>query len=120
MLNEKEVEYFKNLLSRMLLELSEKEKTMKGITLAPEKRPDQIDAATEEFEGFLNLRMSERNTRLMGKVKEALEMLDNGSYGVCEACGEEIGLARLNARPVTQLCIQCKKREEIEEKLRGL
>jgi DnaK suppressor protein len=107
-------------LSRILGELSDKERTMTGLHLRGEKRSDLIDAAEEEFEGFLNLRMSERNTRLMGKVKQALDMIEKGSYGICEACGEEIGLARLNARPVTQLCIQCKRRQEIEEKLRSL
>ena len=58
--------------------------------------------------------------KLIGKIKDALERLSNETYGICEACGEEISEARLKARPVTTLCIDCKKRQETDEKVRGL
>ncbi|RLB13465.1 MAG: RNA polymerase-binding protein DksA, partial [Deltaproteobacteria bacterium] len=65
-------------------------------------------------------RISDRGRKLLVKIKEALERLDNGTFGICEACGEEISEKRLKARPVTTLCIECKKKQETEEKLRGL
>jgi DnaK suppressor protein len=53
-------------------------------------------------------------------IKEALERIETGEYGICEVCGEEISEARLIARPVTTLCIDCKKKQEQEEKVRGI
>jgi DnaK suppressor protein len=57
---------------------------------------------------------------LIEKIKEALERIDNGTFGRCEVCGRDIGEERLRARPVTTLCIDCKKKQEAREKARGL
>ncbi len=56
--------------------------------------------------------------KLLKKIDEALDRITNGTFGICESCGEEIGLKRLKARPVTTLCIECKTRQEEEEKIR--
>jgi DnaK suppressor protein len=55
---------------------------------------------------------------LLKKIDEALERINNGTFGICESCGEEISLKRLEARPVTTLCIDCKTRQEADEKIR--
>ena len=55
-------------------------------------------------------------SNLIFKMQEALERLESGEYGVCEECGEDIGIARLKARPVTTLCIECKSNQEIAER----
>jgi len=56
---------------------------------------------------------------LLAKIEEALERVEDGTFGVCEACGEEIGVKRLEARPVTTLCIDCKTLQETKEKAQG-
>jgi DnaK suppressor protein len=66
------------------------------------------------------LRIRDRERKLIGKIKEALERIEQGTYGICEDCGEEISTERLKARPVTTLCIDCKKTQETEEKVKGL
>jgi DnaK suppressor protein len=65
------------------------------------------------------LRIRDRERKLISKIKEALERIEDGTYGYCEACGEPIGEKRLRARPVTTLCIDCKARQEKQEKVRG-
>lgn len=62
------------------------------------------------------LRIRDRERKLIFKIQEALQRLENGEYGVCEQCGEEIGIGRLKARPVTTLCIDCKSSQEVEER----
>jgi DnaK suppressor protein len=64
------------------------------------------------------LRIRDRERRLINKIKEALERIDNGTFGICEMCEEDISEARLKARPVTTLCIDCKIEQEKKEKLR--
>ena len=80
--------------------------------------PDPGDQATAESDRNFILRLRGREQRLLKKIDEALERLDRGTFGICEACGEPIGIKRLEARPVTTLCIECKTRQEEEEKLR--
>jgi DnaK suppressor protein len=64
--------------------------------------------------------MRERDGNLIVKIKAALERIEEGTYGICENCGERISTERLKARPVTTLCISCKKKQETQEKLRSL
>jgi DnaK suppressor protein len=64
------------------------------------------------------LRIRDRERRLINKIKEALERIENGTFGICEMCEEDISEARLKARPVTTLCIDCKIEQEKNEKLR--
>jgi DnaK suppressor protein len=81
--------------------------------------PDPNDRATQESEFSLELRTRDRERKLIKKIDEALARLDEHEYGYCEACGVEIGIRRLEARPTATLCIDCKTLDEIREKQRG-
>ena len=117
----KKLENFRELLDGKLGELlSEATKTVTGMTSYEETFADPTDRATLESDRNFTLRIRDRERRLIAKIKEALERIENGTYGICETCGEEISEARLKARPVTTLCIDCKTRQEIDEKVRGL
>jgi DnaK suppressor protein len=76
---------------------------------------DPTDRATHESDRNLLLRMRDRERKLLSKIDEAFIRIDNGRYGECEECGDEIGIARLKARPVTTLCITCKATQEARE-----
>ena len=81
--------------------------------------PDPSDRATQEEEFSLELRTRDRERKLVKKIDETLRKIDDGDYGYCAGCGEEIGLRRLEARPTAHLCIDCKALDEIREKQRG-
>jgi DnaK suppressor protein len=80
--------------------------------------PDVSDQASAEAEQNFSMKIREREQRLIKKIDEALERMDQDIYGICERCEEEIPYPRLKARPVTTLCINCKTLEEQEEKAR--
>ncbi|MEE8493830.1 MAG: TraR/DksA C4-type zinc finger protein [Nitrospirales bacterium] len=81
--------------------------------------PDLIDQATAEVDRSFVTRLKEREQKLVKKIDEALERITANTYGICEGCGEVIPYKRLQARPVTTLCIQCKTTQEEEEKILG-
>jgi DnaK suppressor protein len=81
-----------------------------------EEIPDPNDRATVEQERNWELRLRDRDRRLISKVKEALARLESGTFGTCTACGKAISPARLRARPVTDLCIGCKTEAERVER----
>lgn len=81
--------------------------------------PDPNDRATQESEFSLELRTRDRERKLIKKIDEALGRLDSEEYGYCDACGVEIGVRRLEARPTATLCIDCKTLDEIREKQRS-
>jgi DnaK suppressor protein len=81
-----------------------------------ENFPDPTDRAALESDRNSLLRIRDRERKLLFKIQEALRRLEHGEYGVCEACGDKIGIARLKVRPVTTLCIDCKSNQEVEEK----
>lgn len=80
--------------------------------------PEIGDQASAEIDRNFMLRLKGRERKLLKKIDEILEKIENGTYGICEACGEEINIKRLEARPVTTLCIDCKTEQEEEERLR--
>ena len=82
------------------------------VHLDPDDFPDEIDTASSESGLSFIGRLRERERVLLQKIDEALERIQDGAYGVCIACGEEIGLKRLQARPVATLCIDCKSQQE--------
>ncbi|MFN3740689.1 MAG: TraR/DksA C4-type zinc finger protein [Thermodesulfovibrionales bacterium] len=82
--------------------------------------PDLGDQAGMEIERNFLLRLRGREQKLLKKIDEALERIDNGTFGLCEICGREIDLKRLMARPVTTMCIECKTEQEEEERLREM
>ena len=95
--------------------LSEADKTVEGMD-QEENFPDPTDRASLEADRNSILRIRDRERKLMVKIQEALRRLDRGEFGICEDCGEEIGIDRLKARPVTTLCIDCKSTQEVEER----
>jgi len=120
-MDQKQVEYFKDLLQSQLDELiAEAYKTLNGMTNLKDNFPDPADRASLETDRNFLLRIRDRERKLIEKIKEALERIDNGTFGMCEICGREIGEGRLKARPVTTQCIDCKKKQEAREKARGL
>lgn len=82
--------------------------------------PDLGDQAGMEIERNFLLRLRGREQKLLKKIDEALERIENGTFGLCEICGKEIDLKRLMARPVTTMCIECKIEQEEEERLREI
>lgn len=79
--------------------------------------PDMGDQATAETDRNFMLRLRDRERMLLKKIEETIERIDGNEYGICTSCGNEIGIKRLEARPVTDLCIECKVRQEEEEKI---
>ena len=121
MLSKEDQEYFKVLLTKRLEGLlDEATKTVSGMTDHGETFPDPTDRATLESERNFTLRIRDRERKLISKIKEALTRIEHGNFGICEECGEDISNERLKARPVTTLCISCKKKQETEERLKGL
>ncbi len=82
----------------------------------PEEQPDPNDRASLETDRSRALRLRDRDRRLIGKIQEALERLEAGTFGLCQSCGSRISPARLRARPVTTLCIECKREAERVER----
>ncbi|MBC8457721.1 MAG: RNA polymerase-binding protein DksA [Deltaproteobacteria bacterium] len=120
-MNKEKVEYFKGILQNQLDGLiDEAFKTVNGMTNSKENFPDPTDRAALETDRNFLLRIRDRERRLIEKIKDALERIDNGTFGICEVCGREIGKERLRARPVTTRCIDCKKKQEAREKAKGL
>ncbi|MBW1973964.1 MAG: RNA polymerase-binding protein DksA [Deltaproteobacteria bacterium] len=112
--------YFKKLLEEKLRELlKEAEKTVQEMTGETITFPDPADRATMEMDRSFLLRIRDRERKLIAKIREALERIENGTFGICEECGDEIDIERLKARPVTTLCIECKRKQEALEKIRG-
>ncbi|MFQ5588721.1 MAG: TraR/DksA family transcriptional regulator [Nitrospiria bacterium] len=93
-----------------------------GLNLNAEQRgqafPDLSDQASAEANQNFSLRLREREQKLLKKIDGALDRISNGTYGNCELCEEEIAIPRLKARPVTTFCIECKTKQEEEEKNR--
>lgn len=119
-MNQEKIEYFRNLLQGQLDELlGEAERTVAGMTDSKENFPDPTDRAALESDRNFLLRIRDRERKLIGKIEEALGRIEDGSFGICESCGEDIGEERLVARPVTTLCFDCKKRQEAMERARG-
>ncbi|RAL25535.1 RNA polymerase-binding protein DksA [Lujinxingia litoralis] len=82
-----------------------------------EREPrDSIDESNDEQGNATELRLKDRERLLLAKVNDALYRMDTGDYGVCEECGVLIGEARLRARPMAELCIDCKEDQEREER----
>ena len=99
--------------------LNEAGRTLSDMTDQNQNVPDPNDRATIESGRSFELRIRDRERKLLSKIEEALERVAEGEFGVCEDCGEEIGLKRLEARPVTTLCIDCKTIQETKERSQG-
>ncbi|MCU0601464.1 MAG: RNA polymerase-binding protein DksA [Desulfobacterales bacterium] len=120
-MKKKDLDFFKKYLENRLQELlSQADDTVSGMTSANENFPDPTDRASLEADRNFLLRIRDRESKLIKKIKQALDRIENGTYGICESCGEEISVKRLKARPVTTQCIECKAKEEALEKALGI
>lgn len=116
-MNAEQLAYFKQKLEQMSQELlSEANRTITEMTDSSSNYPDPTDRATAESDRNFELRIRDRERKLLAKIKDALERIENDDYGICEECGDDIAIARLEARPVTTLCIACKTKQEDFEK----
>ena len=116
-----DLDHFKKHLTQRLEDLlSQADNTVSGMTSQKENFPDPTDRASLEADRNFMLRIRDRESKLIRKIKKALDRIETGTFGVCETCGEDISLKRLHARPVTTQCIECKSKEEALEKALGL
>ena len=114
------METYKSLLTQKINELlSEAGKTVTEMTNGKENYPDPNDRASLESDRNFELRIRDRERKLIMKMQEAIKRIDDGVFGICEVCGGQISEKRLIARPVTTLCIDCKTKQEKMEKLKG-
>lgn len=113
--------HFKEKLEQMRDDLlSEADKTLSDMTDHNDHYPDPADRATAESDRNFELRIRDRERKLLAKIKSALSRIENEDYGICDDCEDDISIERLEARPVTTLCIECKTRQEDNEKAKGL
>ncbi|MDY6891575.1 MAG: RNA polymerase-binding protein DksA [Pseudomonadota bacterium] len=119
-MNEAQKEHFRKILLAWKRELMEEvDSTITHLKEEASNFADPSDRASQEEEFSLELRTRDRERKLIRKIDEALERIDADEYGYCEACGVEIGIRRLEARPTATLCIDCKTLAEIKEKQIG-
>ncbi len=116
-MDKEQKEYFRKKLEQMHQDLlSEAEKTLSEMTGQNDKFPDPTDRASAESDRNFELRIRDRERKLLAKIKSTLGRIDNDDFGICDSCGEDISAERLEARPVTTLCIECKTKQENHEK----
>lgn len=119
-MNPKDLDFFEKLLKDTLQDLSQRgSEAIDEMTDNREVHADPADRATMETDRATMLRLRDRERKLIPKIQEALARIQNGTYGLCDDCGEDISIERLKARPVTTLCIRCKNQREEEEQLHG-
>ena len=112
------LEEFRQLLQEQMDQLlHEAGKTVSEMTDEKTNFPDPTDRASLESDRNFELRIRDRERKLISKIREALDRIEAGEFGECEDCGDQIGEARLKARPVTTLCIECKTEQERQEKI---
>ena len=118
-MNKKEIARFKKLLQerRQAIVTATEALREEGMGFDQAELPDEVDLASSEAGQSLNLRLRDRELVLLKKIDRTLKKMEEGEFGICERCGEEIGLKRLEARPVAEMCIRCK--EELEKVEKG-
>jgi DnaK suppressor protein len=116
-LSKAELEHFRSILAEKRDHLlHEAKRTLETeMVIDSDERMDEVDQASSEYMQSFSFRLRGRERYLMDKIELALRKLDEGNYGACEECDEQISLKRLEARPEAQLCIQCKEAQEKEE-----
>jgi len=116
-MNDAQLEHFKELLGAWKRELMEEvDRTMLHMKDDAANFPDPNDRATQESEFGLELRTRDRERKLLKKINSALLRIDEKNYGFCEETGDDIGLRRLEARPVATLCVEAQERRELAER----
>ena len=120
-MNQKDLKRFKKKLEddkKGLLQ-SARKTLLEEATFDTDDLPDEIDLASSEYTQSMVFRLRDREKFLLKKIDDALGRIEAGTYGVCEICEEEISAKRLEARPVTTMCIRCKEEQEKQEKSYG-
>ncbi len=116
-MNEMQLEYFRLKLLEWKKELlAQSNDTLDDLRQGGLNQPDDVDRASLETDKSIDLRTKDRARKLIMKIDEALERIEDGSYGYCEETGEEIGIGRLMARPIATLCVEAQERHERMEK----
>ena len=120
-MNEAQIAHFRHMLNEWRRELMEQvDRTVNHLQDEASNFPDPLDRATQEEELGIELRTRDRERRLIRKISETLDRIEQDDYGYCETCGVEIGLRRLEARPTATQCVDCKALDELRERqLRG-
>lgn len=118
-MNKKDIARFKKLLQERRKAVVNYAENIReeGMSLDQAELPDEVDLASSEAGQSLTLRLRDRELVLLKKIDKTLRKIEDGEFGVCERCGEEIGVKRLEARPVAEMCIRCK--EELEKVEKG-
>jgi DnaK suppressor protein len=117
-MNKTQLKKFKTLLIEKRDEIVKKAKQTleEDMTLDANDLPDEMDLASSEYLQSFTFRLRGREKSFLDKINKALTKIDDGTFGTCEECGEEISVKRLEARPETTLCIKCKEDQERMEK----
>ena len=119
-MEKEKIDYYRNLLTKKMEGLlTDAGKTVVDMSDEEETFPDPTDRASLESDRNFLLRIRDRERKLIAKIREGLERIENGTFGICEVCGDEISEEWLEARPVTTLCIDCKTDAEEKEKIGG-
>ena len=119
-MGKKQLKYFKEKLQAWKDEILQgNRETINGMQENVAPIPDLVDRAYSEADRALELRTRDRERKLIKKIDSTLELIENNDYGYCDACGVEIGIRRLEARPTATLCVDCKTLAEIKEKQIG-
>ena len=119
-MNDAQKDHFRLILKEWKRELMEEvDMTINHLKEEASNFADPADRASQEEEFSLELRTRDRERKLIRKIDKALDSIDEDDFGFCEACGVEIGIRRLEARPTATLCIDCKTLAEIKEKQTG-
>lgn len=120
-MNKRKLLKFKKILERSLSQLVEEaSQTLNGMSSEKALFPDPTDRASLESDRNFLLRIRDRERKLLLKIQDALKRIDEGSFGICQECGEDISESRLKARPVATLCVECKRKQERQEKRVGI
>ncbi len=116
-MGEPQKDHFRSILQHWKAQLMEEvDRTVTHMKDEAANFPDPADRATQEEEFSLELRARDRERKLIRKIDSTMDLIDADDYGFCDACGIEIGIKRLEARPTATLCIDCKTLDEIKEK----
>ena len=113
-----DIETLKASLLKTLNDLQERsDETIAYIADQQNQSPENLDRAVMASDRIFYIHLKSREAKLIQKIEKALDRMEEGSYGICETCGEDISFKRLQARPVTEQCIDCKTTAEATEKL---
>ena len=118
-LTKKELKKFQELLEekrKAVLDRAREMLSVENMALDTNDLPDEMDLASSEYLQSFTFRLRGREKVFLDKIEKALRKIEDGSFGTCEECSEEISIKRLQARPETTLCIRCKEDQEREEK----